>query len=71
MPKISVNLKAQIPILQFKHSYSVNKICEVLGIKKTLVYKTLQANCSVSVQLSCPQSLTQDDNSFIQAIVNH
>jgi transposase len=37
---ISKDLKARIPVLQ-QQGYSVKKICNILGIKKTLVYRCL------------------------------
>ena len=44
MPRrtVSKDLKARIPVLFLEQGRSVQKICEVLGIKKSLVYKTLQ-----------------------------
>ncbi|GLB45137.1 hypothetical protein LshimejAT787_2000450 [Lyophyllum shimeji] len=43
MPRRSVSrdLKARIPILYYNQGLSVKNICEVLGVKKTLVYQTL------------------------------
>jgi len=38
---ISKDLKARIPVLQ-QQGYGVKKICNVLGIKKTLVYRSLR-----------------------------
>ena len=39
---VSWDLKARIPILRYEQGFSVKDICRVLGIKKSLVYKTLQ-----------------------------
>lgn len=39
---VSRDLKARIPVLRYAEGYSVKNICRVLGIKKSLVYKTLQ-----------------------------
>jgi transposase len=39
---VSLDLKARIPILRYLHGFSIKDICEVLGIKKSLAYKTLQ-----------------------------
>ncbi|KAJ7192711.1 hypothetical protein GGX14DRAFT_594025 [Mycena pura] len=39
---ISSDLKARIPVLYFDRDFSVKRICSVLGVKKTLVYKTLE-----------------------------
>ena len=38
---VSCDLKARIPVLALK-GYSVQKICSLLGIKKSLVYQTLK-----------------------------
>ena len=38
---VSHDIKAHIPILHHKLGYSVKEIGKVLGIKKTLIYKTL------------------------------
>src|ERR1700709_2035043 len=38
---VSYDLKLRIPVLRHVYGYSINKICEVLGIRKSLVYKTL------------------------------
>ncbi|KAN0131059.1 hypothetical protein V8E53_011192 [Lactarius tabidus] len=39
---ISYDLKAQIPALFFEQNLTVDQICVVLGVKKSLVYKSLQ-----------------------------
>ena len=36
------DLKARIPPLFFEQGFSVDQICNILGVKKTLVYKSLQ-----------------------------
>jgi transposase len=43
MPRrtVSRDLKARIPILRHEQGLSVEKICDLLGIKKSLVYQTL------------------------------
>ncbi len=38
----SFDLKARIPILHYDQLYSVQEICTILGVKKTLVYNTLR-----------------------------
>jgi transposase len=44
MPRpISRDLKARVPVLQ-RRGYSVQQICDVLGIKKTLAYNILRFN---------------------------
>jgi len=42
---VSADLKAQIPVLHAR-GYGIQKICHTLGIKKTLVYKTLSLHRS-------------------------
>ena len=39
---VSHNLKAHIPVLHYEQGLNVKEICKLLGIKKSLVYKTLQ-----------------------------
>lgn len=39
---VSKDLKARIPVLFLEQGRSVQEICEILGIKKSLAYKTLQ-----------------------------
>ena len=39
---VSRDIKARIPVLRYELGFSVKDICRVLGIKKSLVYKTLQ-----------------------------
>ena len=39
---VSHDLKAHIPSLFFEQGFSVDQICNILGVKKSLVYKSLQ-----------------------------
>jgi len=39
---VSRDLKARIPALFFEQDLTVDQICDFLGVKKSLVYKTLQ-----------------------------
>ena len=39
---VSLDLKARIPILRYSAGYSAKEICGILGIRKSLVYQTLQ-----------------------------
>src|ERR1700712_566356 len=39
---VSYDLKLCIPVLRHVHHYSITKICEILGIRKSFVYKTLK-----------------------------
>ena len=54
---VSYDLKLRIPVLRHVHGYSINKICEVLGIRKSLVYKTLHLYATLS-DVACPNSRT-------------
>lgn len=38
----SLDLKARIPVLRHVHGMGIKTISDILGVKKTLVYKTLQ-----------------------------
>ena len=79
MPSHSVSrdLKARIPILRYLHGYSVKNICKALGIKKTLVYKTLQFHHDYGVTYN-PHAhkpgrrrhLDSTDVSFIRSITS-
>ena len=48
-PYISNDLKGRIPALHHEQGYSVKKICQLLNIKKTLVYETLKHHRTFSV----------------------
>ena len=39
---ISCDLKARIPVLFYEQDLTVDQICVILGVKKSLVYKSLQ-----------------------------
>lgn len=39
---VSYDLKARIPILFYQQKFRIKEICELLGIKKSLAYSTLQ-----------------------------
>ena len=74
--RISRDIRARIPVLHHKYGYSVQKICVLLGIKKTLAYRTLQLHCSFGVtvesrQIGRRRTLTTTDISFILALLNH
>ena len=40
--KVSLDLKSRVPVLRYGQHFMVKEICQILGIKKTLVYQTLQ-----------------------------
>src|SRR5882762_6274870 len=59
-PIVSSDLRAHIPILCHVYGYSIQKICCVLGVGKTLVYKTLKVHWT----LDGPHSLVLSGRSF-------
>ena len=73
---ISSDLKARIPALHFEFGFSVKEICKILGIRKTLAYKTLRYYCLYSAT-SNPHAqstfgrrkLTQVDLAFIRDMI--
>jgi transposase len=74
---ISHDLKAQIPILHHNLGYSVKEIKMVLGIKKSLIYKTLYfyrvhglTYNPYITQLNHHQHLTSIDVSFIWGLLH-
>ena len=75
--RISNDMKAHIPALHYEQGYSVKKICQLLAIRKTPVYKTLclhhlhgtTHNPNVR-RHSGPRRLTTTDHSFILALLN-
>ena len=77
-PYISNDLKGRIPALHHKQGYSVKKICQLLNIKKTLVYETLKHHRTFSVPYDPnawrrglrPRCLTTTDLLFIRALLN-
>ena len=46
---ISCDLKARIPVLHLEFGFSVEEICNFLGIPKFLIYKTLQYQSTFGV----------------------
>ena len=73
---ISYDIKARIPILHNNLGYSVKEIEEALGIKKTLIYKTLHFHWTHgltynphSVQQSRHHHLTSMDISFVRGLL--
>ncbi len=74
---VSCDIKAQIPILHYNLGYPVKKIGEVLGIKKSLIYKMLHFYCThglthnpCSAWQGCRRCLTHMDISFIQGLLH-
>ncbi len=42
---IPKDIKAKIPVLHHKQGFNVKEICGLLGVEKSLVYRTLQYHC--------------------------
>lgn len=82
MPRrYSDDLKARIAVLFFDHNLDVPTICKYLGVKKTLVYDTLQYYCAhlESGIPICTQSspiarhhkLNAIDEQYISSLIEH
>jgi hypothetical protein len=54
---VSYDLKLRITVLRHVYVYSIEKICEVLGIRKSLIYKTLQLYATLA-DVANPNSRT-------------
>ncbi|KIK36705.1 hypothetical protein CY34DRAFT_45870, partial [Suillus luteus UH-Slu-Lm8-n1] len=70
---VSPDLKARIPVLH-RRGYSVTRICHLLGIKKTLVYKTIKLTGTSSQHANhglrgCRRNLSIDDIAFLTTIL--
>jgi transposase len=75
-PTASRDLKARIPVLRFEFGLSVKEICKILGIRKSLVYKSLHYHCIYGTTTnpnarsrSGPRKLTQTDLAFIRDMI--
>jgi len=77
-PIVSSDLRAHIPILCHVYGYSIQKICCVLGVGKTLVYKTLKVHWTLDGPHSLVlagkktgrrRTLTPADVSFIKGLL--
>jgi transposase len=74
---ISKDLKARIPVLFHLHHHSVQKICELLGIKKTTVYTVLRNHRSFG-SITDPRSrhsgrhriLSHSDLAFVRTLIS-
>ncbi|KIK82373.1 hypothetical protein PAXRUDRAFT_153849 [Paxillus rubicundulus Ve08.2h10] len=73
------NVKAQIPLL-YNDNHSINDICHILGIKKSLVYRTLSLYLKYgtitnlrkySHMTGCNQLLTLADIAFISTVIQN
>ncbi|KIK98102.1 hypothetical protein PAXRUDRAFT_728162, partial [Paxillus rubicundulus Ve08.2h10] len=76
---VSDDLKARIPALH-RQGYSVENICNILALRKSLVYKTLAifskygviTNPHQSSRISGrPRILSQADLHFLQNLIDH
>src|SRR6202789_4344935 len=74
---VSREIKARIPILHYNLGYSVKEIGKVLGVKKSLIYKTLHfyrahglSYNPYSAQQSRRRQLTSMDLSFIRGLLH-
>ncbi|SRR6266702_6757550 len=73
---VSHDLKAQIPVLFHEQHFPVDQICNIVGVKKSLVYKTLQyfqvygiAYNPHAHKSGCCQILSLLDIKFVAALV--
>jgi transposase len=73
---ISHNIKACIPIIRLEFGFSVKEICDILGIRKSLIYKTLHYQClygttsNPHAQSTFSQcKLSQNDPAFIRDMI--
>ncbi|KAK6993087.1 hypothetical protein R3P38DRAFT_116317 [Favolaschia claudopus] len=73
---VSRDLKDRIPVLFFEKGYAVHQICTVLGVKKTLVYKTLDLFTTFGTSYNPharrggrPRKLTGVDVQFVEALL--
>jgi transposase len=73
---VSHDLKARIPSLFYERHFTVKKICIVLGVKKSLVYKTLRHFDAYGVAYNHhahksgrPRKLSPLDIKFVGALV--
>ncbi|KAG2078483.1 hypothetical protein BDR04DRAFT_1086831, partial [Suillus decipiens] len=69
---ISSDLKLRIPVLRHVQGLSIKQICEVLGIRKSLVYQTLQlydklADVTNSRKLGRRHSLNYENINYIKS----
>ncbi|KAG2071805.1 hypothetical protein BDR04DRAFT_1097803, partial [Suillus decipiens] len=71
---ISSDLKLRIPVLRHVQGLSIKQICEVLGIRKSLVYQTLQlydklpdVTDSNSCKLGRRRSLNYENINYIES----
>jgi len=71
---VSYDLKLHIPVLRHVYGYSIQKICEVLSIRKSPIYKTLQLYATLadvanpnSCTAGCHRSLNHEDINYIKS----
>jgi transposase len=74
---ISRDLKARIPVLFYEQDFTVDQICVIMGVKKSLVYKSLQyfrtygiAHNPHAHKTGRNRTLSPADVKFIAALIN-
>jgi transposase len=73
---VSRDLKARIPVLYYEQNFTIKKICGLLGIKKSLAYKTLSYSSTYGVPYN-PHArtggrrriLNREDIKFVVALI--
>ncbi|KAF8156092.1 hypothetical protein B0H34DRAFT_783651 [Crassisporium funariophilum] len=75
---VTTHLKARIPVLYYQQNLGVKEICSLLGVKNSLVYKTLAYITAYGVSYNphaCPRGrhriLLREDIKFILSLVEH
>ena len=78
MRTLSLDLKAWIPVLRNEQNLTVEEICKVLGVGKSLVYQTLEyhqsSQCIHNSYSRCTGrhcALSQEDIEFIRGVLGH
>lgn len=73
---VSKDLKDRIPPLYYEQHYKVKEICEILGVKKSLVYQTLAYHRDYGVSYNPhshrsgrPRSLSMIDIKFVRSLL--
>jgi transposase len=73
---VSQDLKACIPVLYYKQNFTIKEICGLLGIKKSLTYKTLSYSSTYGVPYNPHartggrrQVLNREDIKFVVALI--
>ncbi|KAJ7201419.1 hypothetical protein GGX14DRAFT_296297, partial [Mycena pura] len=74
----SISLKARIPVLFHEQGFKIRQICEILGVKKSLVYKVLGLFRNYGTVYDphtrrhyCPRILTPGDIALVKNILDN